>query len=271
MRKQIRAVKKKFGEIVYRLNNRQTMIPPPSMDFVGGHSFEAIGREFKQYFVELGGLKPGQRALDVGCGIGRMAVPLTGYLSKDGEYWGFDIVKMGIKWCQNRITPKFPNFHFVHSNVHNRHYNPKGTIPAREFRFPFADGFFDFAFLTSVFTHMLPADLENYLREIARVLKPQGTCLITFFLLNAESKALIHSGRSNFKFVFEVPGTDFGCWTVSEQDPECAVAYDEEVVRKLCAKHGLAIKDPIHYGRWCQRPVSLSGQDIVIASKRTIL
>ena len=41
----------------------------------------------------------------------------------------------------------------------------------------------DVAFLTSVFTHMLPEDVEHYLDELARVLKPGGRTLITWFLL----------------------------------------------------------------------------------------
>jgi ubiquinone/menaquinone biosynthesis C-methylase UbiE len=269
MRRWIRAIEKQFGEIVYRVKYAQTMIPPPSMDFVGGETFEAIGREFQKYFVELAGLKPDQRVLDVGCGIGRMAVPLTGYLSGAGEYWGFDIVKMGIKWCQNRISRKFPNFHFSHSNVHNQHYNPKGRIPAREFRFPFEDNFFDFAFLTSVFTHMLPPDLERYLSEVTRVLKPGGKCLITFFLINAESIALIRDGKSSLRFVFKFPGPQYDCWTASEQDPEGAIAYEEAVVRKLYAGLGLLVGEPIRYGGWCRRPAALSGQDIIIAAKAT--
>ena len=47
--------------------------------------------------------------LDVGCGTGRMAVPLTGYLS-DEEYEGFDLMPEVIEWCQENITPDIPTF-----------------------------------------------------------------------------------------------------------------------------------------------------------------
>src|SRR5438874_4060962 len=79
---------------------RYGMIPPASMIFVGSGDFRQIGRVFRDYFIELGDLQPGDRVLDIGCGIGRMAIPLTKYLSKNGEYWGIDIVKHGIDWCQ---------------------------------------------------------------------------------------------------------------------------------------------------------------------------
>ena len=39
---------------------------------------------------------------------------------------------------------------------------PENTVPP-EYSFPFKTSSFDFVFLTSVFTHMLPQDLDNYL------------------------------------------------------------------------------------------------------------
>ena len=54
--------------------------------------------------------------------------------------------------------------------------------------FPCADNSFDLVFLTSVFTHMFAGDVENYLSEISRVLKPGGKCLITWFLLDEVSR-----------------------------------------------------------------------------------
>lgn len=246
------------------LRGRDSMIPPPSMIFVGDEDFETVGQEFKGYFVELAHLRPDARVLDAGCGIGRMAVPLTGYLTRDGEYWGFDAVEKGIVWCREHISSKFSHFHFRHVDVYNRHYNPTGTVLARDFTFPLETGHFDFVFLTSVFTHMVPVDMEHYLGEISRVLKPGGRCLITFFLLNGESKALISSGRSTLDFTFELGP----CLTVDENDPEAAIAYDEEYVEALYDKHGLDIVPPTHYGAWCERDDYLSYQDLIIAEKR---
>lgn len=250
-------------ETIDRFRNIDSMIPPRSMIFVGHGDFIKIGQEFKNYFIELANLQPGDRVLDVGCGIGRMAIPLTDYLSKEGEYWGFDIVKKGIDWCQRRISKKFGNFHFQHSDVYNKHYNPSGKIQAQSFHFPFDDEYFDFIFLTSVFTHMHPSDLENYLGEISRVLKTGGKCLSTFFIINEESAKLIRSGFSTLDFLHEIPG----CLTTNENDPEAAIAYPEEFVLGLFKKYGLAIDQPIHYGSWCNRDTFLTYQDLIIATK----
>ena len=250
-------------DIIDRLKGKDNMIPPRSMIFIGDGDFERIGQEFKNYFIKLTNLQPSDRVLDVGCGIGRMAIPLTNYLSKDGEYWGFDIVKKGIEWCQSRISQNFNNFHFQYSDVYNKHYNPNGKVQAQNFQFPFDDKYFDFVFLTSVFTHMLPSDLENYLSEISRVLKPEGKCLITFFILNEESENLVRSGHSTLNFSYNIQG----CITANKDDPEAAIAYNEDFVLRLFKKYGLKI-DQLHYGSWCKRDTFLTYQDIIIATKK---
>ena len=250
------------------LGRRDEHTPPKrkSTIFVGGGDFRQTGEEFVRYFIELGGLEPDAKVLDVGSGIGRMALPLTTYLQGEGSYEGLDIVPEGIQWCTQNITRKYPNFHFQLADVYNNVYNPKGQYKASEYRFPYEDRMFDFIFLTSVFTHMLPQEMEHYIAEIARTLKNDGRCLITFFLLNAESLALIDAHASILDFLdFKY---DHGVYrTIDKRAPESAIAYDEHFVRGLYAKYGLHIVEPIHYGAWCGRPHYLSGQDIIVATK----
>jgi SAM-dependent methyltransferase len=242
---------------------RREMVPPRTLYFVGDGDYKAVGLEFRKLFTDYGGLKPEHRVLDVGCGIGRMAVPLTPYLTGEGEYHGFDIVKRGVTWCQANITPRYPNFHFLHSDVRNQFYNPGGAYEASNYRFPYPDGSFDFVFLTSVFTHMYPADLENYTREIARVLKRGGRCFVTMFLLNAESERLIRQKMSTQNFIYRLEG----CVTTDPRNPEGSLGFEESYVRSLFGQLGLSIREPIHYGSWCGRKEFLSYQDVVIATK----
>jgi ubiquinone/menaquinone biosynthesis C-methylase UbiE len=148
---------------------------------VGGGDFEKIGKEILQTLIEIGGLKPSERVLDVGCGVGRVAIPLTKYLKDNGSYEGFDVVPKEIKWCQKNISPRFPNFNFQLADVYNKAYNPYAKHEASKYKFPYDDDTFDFVFLTSVFTHMLTKDMENYLSEIVRVLKKGGNALSLIF------------------------------------------------------------------------------------------
>lgn len=157
----LRPIKRVLQPVYYGLldmtdvaERQRQMLPPQTMRFIGGGDFKAIGQQYCNFFIKDGGLKPNDRVLDVGCGIGRMAIPLTSYLSAKGEYQGFDIVKKGILWCQENITPKYPNFYFVHADIHNKEYNAEATVQASNFCFPYESNSFDFIFLTSVFSHM---------------------------------------------------------------------------------------------------------------------
>lgn len=241
------------------------LIPPRSkIHDIGGGDFKRIGEEFLQYFVELAHLMPDHRALDVGCGYGRMAVPLTRYLTGQGAYRGFDIKAEAIAWCQDKISARWDNFHFEHANIYNGNYNPLGVTRASEYEFPYQDESFDFVVLTSVFTHMLAPDLENYLAEIARVLKPAGKSLISYLLLNEESLRLMDTGNSwlNLRYTLENGAT------VDEKNPEITLGYYEPFIRRLYKKKGLTIEEPIRFGSWCGRAVYLSFQDLIIASKK---
>ncbi len=162
-------------------SNKKELLPPKGMIFTGSGDFTKQGEMFLKYFIDLGNLKPNHSVLDIGSGIGRMAIPLTKYLSEKGKYEGFDIVEKGVKWCKRKITPEFPNFNFNYLNLKNSLYNLSTDKEASLLKFPYNDNYFDFIFLTSVFTHMLPADVENYLREINRVLKKSGNLLYHIF------------------------------------------------------------------------------------------
>jgi len=246
-------------------NRRDPLMPPRGKIFYSVGDFKKSGEEFARLLIVLGGLRPDDRVLEVGCGIGRMAVPLTSYLGEEGYYEGIDIVPEGVEWCEKAITSRHPNFRFKLADVHNKQYNPTATLKASEYRFPYENGSFDFVFLASVFTHMLPEGINSYLSEIARVLRGGGRCLITFFLLNRDSLERMESGASilNFKH-------DFGAYRVKERATrEVAVAYPEGTIRSLYERYGLEIEEPIRYGEWSgrKRKACLDYQDIVVASK----
>lgn len=77
--------------------------------------------------------------LDVGCGSGRMALPLTGYLNREGRYAGFDVSREAIAWCTENISGSHPNFEFTAVDIQNGAYNPTGKYESSDFRFPYLD------------------------------------------------------------------------------------------------------------------------------------
>ncbi len=245
--------------------NKNPLIPPRRMIFIGDGDYQKIGDEFLGYFKEFGELKSNHKVLDVGCGIGRMSVPLTEYLSNEGEYYGFDIVEMGINWCKKNITNIYPNFNYEHSDIYNKMYNPKGVEKSSDYKFNYNDNFFDFVFLTSVFTHMHTQDINRYLEEISRVMKTRCRCLITFFLMNAESIALIKNKESTQNLIYKIDNNSFA---KDKNIPESAIGFNEDYIKELLNKNGLNLIQPIHYGSWCGRNSFVSYQDIIVAEKK---
>lgn len=240
------------------------LVPPQGMIFIGPGDYKKIGQHYLEVFKQQCGLQPNHRVLDVGCGIGRIAGPLTGYLNEQGSYDGFDIVETGIQWCKKNIQSRFPNFKFIYTPLKNDLYNLDATTQAASFRFPYENEQFDLVVLTSVFTHMMPEDMEHYLAEISRVLKPGGKCLATFFILNCDSENYMQH-RPNFRFEHH-----FGNYSL--MDPkvkEANTAFQESYLHRVISDCGLSINKKL-YGYWSGRPKSESFdfQDTLVLDKK---
>jgi SAM-dependent methyltransferase len=216
---------------------------------------------------DVGGLAPDCRVLDIGCGPGRIAAPLTRHL-EGGSYEGFDIVPRSIRWCERKISSRHPRFRFQLADIRNPQYNPTGSQEARAYTFPYSNGEFDLALAASVFTHMRPGEIDRYLSETARVLKPGGRLLASFFLLNEDTQQ-----RQQFS-----GGRTLGEEQVDDGIPyrssnhraqEYMIAVSESGVREIYTRAGLEVES-VHYGRWSGRRDSYLGgaQDLVVARRR---
>ncbi|MGH7805609.1 MAG: class I SAM-dependent methyltransferase, partial [Candidatus Binatia bacterium] len=218
----------------------------------------AVGRERFTEFVELGGLRPEDDVLEVGCGTGRLALGFVDYLSS-GSYVGFDIIPESIAWAQAHFTPHHPRFRFELADVENRFYHPTGATSADAYRFPYDDSSFDFVIASSVFTHMLEADIANYVREASRVLRRGGRFFASFFLVDEDVKPI-------GPFSEAVDGT----LLVDSRIPEAAVAHRVTRVKSLFGTNGLNVdEERIYRGWWTGRSSARSYQDLLIARKST--
>jgi SAM-dependent methyltransferase len=208
--------------------------------------------------LDLAGLRPEHRVLDIGSGIGNLAVGLIGYLR--GTYDGIEVHKEAVTWCRRAITPRHPTFRFHHADVANSAYNPNGRSTAAAYRFPFPDRSFDVIFLASVYTHLLPSDAANYVHETARLLAPGGVCVASYFLLDNERRESIDAGRSFMPFPVE--HSSGVCRLHRASSPESAVAYEESFIQRLHEQSSLQIRH-VRRGQWW-RGVS-DDQDVVVA------
>jgi SAM-dependent methyltransferase len=252
-------------------NYAASLIPPDDLTKgeIGPGEFRALGEHFLGLFQDLGNLAPTDRVLDVGCGSGRIAAPLTVFLdAARGSYEGFDITEPGVSWCQVAYRGQ-PNFRFQRASIRSNLYGVPEGCPAEEYRFPYLDGEFDFVFLTSVFTHLMPAVVEHYLDEIIRVLRTGGTCLATYFLIDPPALAASRDTPAALKFhrlTLEEP-----VWATDPRRPEAVTAYELEYVLKMYEAGGLEVVG-VHRGRWpvvfpVLMPAARSWQDIIVARK----
>jgi ubiquinone/menaquinone biosynthesis C-methylase UbiE len=151
-------------------NAPETVPPPHLRKRVHGvddiSSFEQVGKtvSFDIYKIIRSAsiaLPTDACILDFGCGCGR----IMRYFHKlyvKGEFYGTDIDKQAIAWCKEHLS-------YIGNFTQNENWPPLA----------FDEGFFDFVYSISIFTH-LPEDMQfKWLEELRRVTKPGGYLLLT--------------------------------------------------------------------------------------------
>ncbi|WP_327432514.1 class I SAM-dependent methyltransferase [Streptomyces sp. NBC_01236] len=237
------------------LLNGKRSYPPVALRRQNGplNTFERVAGEYVAYLVTLAGLAPDSHVLDVGCGSGAMPILLRERLGPDGRYTGFEVDRPTVEWCQRHLADD--RFRFFHHDYWNATYNPAGT---RELAWPVEDASVDVVLLKSIFTHMLPEDVDFYLAEIGRVLRPGGKALVTAFLYEQAGDAV--GGRHSF------PHSGAGYRYANPASPESAIALE---LAPFTASAGAAgLKAEILPGLWRPRLESrpYAYQDMVILS-----
>lgn len=119
--------------------------------------FFASGQHEIDDQMQVCGLRPGNngKALDFGCGVGRLSRALCSYF---GEVYGLDISEQMIRLAE-QLTP---SCHFL--------LNQASDLKL------FPDAFFDFVYSNIVLQHQRTKDIaKGYIREFVRVTRPEGT------------------------------------------------------------------------------------------------
>ncbi|MEQ8813436.1 MAG: class I SAM-dependent methyltransferase [Thalassobaculum sp.] len=246
-------------------SNRFLPIPKAEQSFVGDGDFRAIGAEFLEHFIRHGGLRPDSDVLDYGCGIGRMALPLTQYLSPGASYVGVDVNRQGLAWCRRRISKVYPNFTFRHVDYSNPLYNPSGKASPWEHPLPFAAGSFDFVIATSVFTHLSRHDFKSLVRQLSSLLRTGGRLFATFFLLDDVSVEAM--GRGGARLTFPDAGARMTAGAVGHP-PGSAVAFRRDYVESILEGNGFSVGKPLLRGTWSGAGGGLTYQDVIVAERR---
>jgi len=114
-------------------------IPLELLNTVGLHEgieqFKQVGAIARTLLQNHAGLQVNSSVLDIGCGIGRIAIPLTDFLTNEGMYCGFDITEGSIDWCTRHISNVHPHFQFERADIFNTSYNTSGKLRPENFFF----------------------------------------------------------------------------------------------------------------------------------------
>jgi SAM-dependent methyltransferase len=136
-----------------------------------------------------------------------------------------------------------------------------------DIRLPIADHSVDRIIAFSVFTHMFRKDIEHYLRECRRVLKPDGLVYATTFVYNDE---ILHMARKTnltpFDLRFEHE-REPGCRINDPVHPLGAVAYTRAVWDEMVAATSMAYAKRFLRGSWSgyySNAEAEDGQDVAI-------
>lgn len=131
-----------------------------AMKHAVGGEFDAFG-VIESELLRFYGLRPDDTLIDVGCGSGRLAIPLS--RTHRGRYLGLDLAPDLLTYAEENCARPDWRFKVVDG-----------------LRIPEAGGVADMVCFFSVLTHMLHEQSYLYLKEARRVLKTGGRIVFSF-------------------------------------------------------------------------------------------
>ncbi len=120
-------------------------------------------REEMPELVKLFNKRGVKKVLDLGCGSGRHVV----YLAKNGfDVYGLDVAPVGLKMTKDWLKQE----------------NLKANLKLGSFfkKLPYKDNFFDAIIAVQAISHGKIEDIRKVIKEIERILKPNGLIFIAF-------------------------------------------------------------------------------------------
>ena len=201
------------------------------------------------------------QVLDLGCGTGKLVTAVWPYLGESGRYTGFDVDGRAIDFARSWYPAE--RCSFIHASLFNAHYNPEGE-PLATYTWPLETASIDLALAFSLFTHLNQPDAKRYFEELARVLKPGGIALLTFFLLDERYDPAEHVG-TRWHFDRTIEGQPQWYWASWFKIPERQIAVTPAGVADLMGQDFELVK--VHRGWWPKQPGPFSQDTLVFRRK----
>jgi SAM-dependent methyltransferase len=199
--------------------------------------FLVHARDFWMFVFSEGLANMNSNILDIGVGCGRWAYWLRDYNFRgrrfSGTYVGIDIDAEQIAWCERNYDERF---RFHRSTDGSVSYHQDGSRV--RYRVPEADSTFDLIFSNSLLTHLLEEQLENYIAESCRLLRPGGAIMHSHF--NLDYPPATYGTRHTFRHAVGHARVE------SVAQPEAAVAYTTDYLFEVCRKAGFSTCEVVH-------------------------
>lgn len=193
--------------------------------------FLVHARDFWMFAFSEGLANAHSNVLDIGSGCGRWAHWLRDYNFRGrrytGTYVGIDIDAEAIAWCEQHYDAE--RFRFHHSSDSSVSYHQKGE-DAGHYRVPEPDETFNLVFSNSLMTHVLEAQLENYIAESYRLLRSGGAIMHSHF--NLDYPPATFGARHTFQHRIG------NAYVESLEQPEAAVAYRTDYLFEVARRVG---------------------------------
>ncbi len=127
----------------------------------------------EERIVEWSGIKPGMTVLELGCGLGVYTIGLARAVGNQGKLYAVDMQQAMIQRLKRKLAkPEHSEF----ANIETR--------LASAYELPFADESIDLVAMVAVLPEI--PDKDRALREIRRILKPDGILAISENLIDPD-------------------------------------------------------------------------------------
>ena len=259
-------------QIIQEINSKcaaltaEELPPVEMMNVIGSFDASHFRANMLQFFNEFYWrrlLSPNSHVLDLGCGCGRLAMPIS-MLLESGKYYGIDVWKDGIEWCRSNISARRPAASFYLAEANNNYYFEARTNAKNIFSVPFAPSeSIDFAFAISLFSHLVYDDALSYYRDVARALKPGGVLYVTGFVIDKFFSQFQRETGQHAQLQEDAEGCFYA---YSGQD--FFAGFSPAKWQELFAAAGLEVLS-FELGSWALKPGARPYQDTFVVAKPT--
>ncbi len=160
-----------FGayQVLLRLVRRNWHFPAPSIITVFLNSRLRAKMQDPERLIERSGIKPGDHVLEIGCGGGFFLPYAARAVGAEGQVYGLDI-------AEDMLERSLDHLAKVPVEIRGR----VKLVQRSAYELPFDDASLDVVFLVAAL--MVVPDPPRCLREVRRVLKPEGVLAVSEFM-----------------------------------------------------------------------------------------